>query len=100
MHHDRRIDIDIDEQISELSTKLAQVAELRERDLARITDQEISLAAARATKEEALAGLCASLVPAVEQIVPRFVGNPAVSTLADRVRAARQLVILARTPRG
>jgi hypothetical protein len=79
----------IDQELSSLEARVAEMPEKLERELAPITDQAISLAAARHTIEEGAGLRYAELERIVEQVLPRHDNNPQVAPIAARLRAIR-----------
>jgi len=79
----------IDRELHALEVRVAELPERLERELAPVTDQAITLAAARAELEERLGARYADLERAVDEALPRHDQTPTIAPLAGRLRAIR-----------
>jgi hypothetical protein len=79
----------IDRELAALEARVAEMPEKLERELAPITDQAISLAAARHSIEEGAGERLRELERVVEQVLPKHDKHPQIAPLAGRLRAIR-----------
>ena len=81
---------DIEYQLVQLETRMAELTAQSERELSAIDDRAITLAADRSHYEEELAALLATLERLVDEQAPRFTGNPQVAELFQRLTRVRK----------
>jgi hypothetical protein len=81
--------VDVDRQIAELGQRLGRVRGELEREIGVLQDKEIALVAARATVEERLSAMYAAMGRLLDELLPRYEAQPAVASIADRLRALR-----------
>src|SRR6266545_7955444 len=75
------VDPDMEYQLEQLEDRMAELAGHAERELAAIDDAAIELTAERATREEELAVLHATLEELVNHATPRFRGHPIIEEI-------------------
>jgi serine/threonine protein kinase len=84
------INPDIEYQLAQLELRMAEGAAHAERELAAIDDRAITLAAARASHEEEMLALIASLEILVDEMAPRFQPVSQVAELTQRLARVRK----------
>jgi hypothetical protein len=84
------INPDIEYQLAQLELRMAEGAAHSERELAAIDDRAITLAAARASHEEEMLTLLASLEQLVDEMAPRFQSVSQVAELTQRLARVRK----------
>jgi tRNA A-37 threonylcarbamoyl transferase component Bud32 len=80
---------DIEYQLVQLETRMAELTAQAERELGAIDDRAITLAAERSHHEEELAALLATLETLVDEQAPRFTTSPQVAELFQRLARVR-----------
>jgi tRNA A-37 threonylcarbamoyl transferase component Bud32 len=90
--HKGAVTPDIEYQLVQLETRMAELTAQSERELSAIDDRAITLAADRSHYEEELAALLATLERLVDDQAPRFTGNPQVAELFQRLARVRRAV--------
>ena len=83
---------DIEYQLVQLESRMAELTAQAEREMSAIDDRAITLAADRSHYEEELAALIASLENLVDDQAPRFTGHPQVAELFQRLARVRKAV--------
>jgi hypothetical protein len=86
---------DIEYQLVQLETRMAELTAQAERELSAIDDRAITLAADRSHYEEELAALLTTLEQLVDDQAPRFTDNPQVAELFQRLARVRKAVTTA-----
>jgi serine/threonine protein kinase len=81
---------DIEYQLVQLETRMAEMTAQAERELSAIDDRAITLAADRSHYEEELAALLSALETLVDDQAPRFTGSPQVAELFQRLARVRR----------
>ena len=83
---------DIEFQLIQLESRMAELTAQSEREISAIDDRAITLAADRSHYEEELAALLATLERLVDEQAPRFTGHPQVAELFQRLARVRKAV--------
>ncbi len=83
---------DIEYQLIQLETRMAELTAQSERELGAIDDRAITLAADRSHLEEELASLLTTLEQLVDEQAPRFTDHPQVAELFQRLARVRKAV--------
>ncbi len=83
---------DIEYQLVQLETRMAELTAQAERELSAIDDRAITLAADRSHYEEELATLLSALETLVDDQAPRFTSSPQVAELFQRLARVRKAV--------
>jgi hypothetical protein len=81
---------DIEYQLVQLETRMAELTAQADREVGAIDDRAITLAADRSHYEEELAALLATLERLVDDQAPRFTGHPQVAELFQRLARVRK----------
>jgi tRNA A-37 threonylcarbamoyl transferase component Bud32 len=81
---------DIEYQLIQLETRMAELTAQAEREVSAIDDRAITLAADRAHYEEELASLLGTLDNLVDEQAPRFTANPQIAELFQRLARVRK----------
>ena len=81
---------DIEYQLLQLESRMAELNAQAEREISAIDDRAITLAADRSHYEEELAALLATLESLVDDQAPRFTGNPQIDELFQRLARVRK----------
>ena len=81
---------DIEYQLIQLETRMAELTSQAEREMSAIDDRAITLAADRSHYEEEMVALLAVLEGLVDDQAPRFTGNPQIAELFQRLARVRK----------
>jgi hypothetical protein len=84
-HVTRGSQSEADKQIKELEQRLLSVNKDLDRDLKRLTERAIALAAERAQVEERLEAAYAALEQQLDRTAKKFASDPAVAAMLDRI---------------